>query len=132
MVQETGERNYHAFYHLLSCGDEPLLRRLRLTSGPEHFHYTNQTGVYTLPGRPSEAEMWNELQEAFRKLAFSEQEIFGVSATLACILHVGNINFEAKDSNDGSGGGKDESDASRIEEGTSKLSLEALQDLLGW
>ena len=66
------------FYHLLSCADEDLRRRLHLTSGPEDFHYTNQTGVYVLPGRPSEAEMWTELQNAFHKLAFSSQEIFGI------------------------------------------------------
>ena len=33
------------------------------------FHYTNQSGVYTLgPKRPSEVAMWDELQSAMVEL----------------------------------------------------------------
>ena len=51
----------------------------------------NQSGMFTLPNRPSEAAMWDELQSAMAELAFSQDEIDGISLTLASVLHVGNI-----------------------------------------
>ena len=128
VMQETGERNYHSFYHLISGADESLRRQLHISSGADYYHYTNQSGVYTLPGRPSETVMWNNLLNAFKELNFSELEIAGISTALASILHIGNIKFMSE-SHEESGS---ESDSSQIDRSLSEPSLVALLDLLGW
>ena len=62
VLQDIGERNYHAFYHFISGAHDNILKEFDLVNGPEHFHYTNQSNTYELgPNRPSEKEMFDEL-----------------------------------------------------------------------
>ena len=57
-----GERNYHAFYHLVA-GGSPDAEALGLAKGPRGFFYLNQSSVDTVAALP-DARMYRELAAA--------------------------------------------------------------------
>ena len=127
VVQDQGERNYHAFYHLISGANAETIQKYYLEGGPTSFHYVNQSGVYDLgPGRPTEESMWNELMEAMTNLKFNNSEKDGVALILATVLHLGNITFVPTEPGD--------EDTSKIDSSNdaSSAAVEAVVQLLGW
>ena len=129
VVHDKGERNYHAFYHLILGAEPEDLKALHLSEGPKAFHYINQSGIYTLgPERPSEKEMYQELITAMKALHFEEEEMMGISVVLASILHLGNIEFVPLNEDDENG-----EDASKLSDDEVTMnSIAALVALLGW
>jgi chromosome segregation ATPase len=91
--QDSGERNYHAFYYL--CGAAAEFPQFELGNGsPEDFHYLNQSGCTTFNGdASSDKKDFKELREAFNTLQVPVEEQTDVFAIVAGILHMGNIDF---------------------------------------
>ena len=60
IFQTKGERNYHVFYQLMSCGDKQLIDRLGLQGGARSYRYTSQSGCDVVEGIPDK-ERYEEL-----------------------------------------------------------------------
>ena len=88
--QNSMERNYHIFYMLCAaCEPDYCL------SAPDDFRYLNTSGCTTIDGMDDEKEL-AAMIAAFNGLDFSDDERAAVFSVVAAILHLGNIEFEAK------------------------------------
>ena len=100
----TGERNFHVLYYLLAG-----------TSAAEKTHLgfdepTNSTQRWKYLGHPTQlkvgindAEGFQLFKNALRKLEFPRSEIAEICQVLACILHVGQLEFETSSSTTATG-----------------------------
>lgn len=101
IMQEKGERNYHAFYQLIYGAPKEALEELYLTSLAKHMdkvEYLNKSGCLTVDGI-NEVDAYNEVQEAFRIIGFTANEVSMLSRVLSGVLHMGMIKFMPHTSN---------------------------------
>jgi myosin heavy subunit len=91
--QAPNERNYHIFFQLLRGASEDQAQELGITHDPKDFAYLNKVLDFEIKG-VSDAEDFVELESAFRRLEFTENEISFVISTVAAILHLGNLRFQ--------------------------------------
>jgi len=89
VMQEPGERNYHAFYELLSGASNSILEKLDLLRSTGKYSYLSNE---KLPSIDDKQEFKN-LENAFDTMNFSETEKFNVYNILSVILHLGNVSF---------------------------------------
>ncbi|KAL1510024.1 hypothetical protein ABEB36_004680 [Hypothenemus hampei] len=112
------ERSYHIFYMLMAGGPESLRQKLYLTK-PDDFNYLKygctryfaksssekiisaaQKSVSHTKQGPlrdiliDDVEDFKELDLALTRIGASEQERLQIYATVAAVLHLGNIEFE--------------------------------------
>nr|CAI5863964.1 unnamed protein product [Callosobruchus analis] len=112
------ERNYHIFYMLMAGAPEKLRQKLGLTK-PDDFNYLKSacTRYFTKPSSekklsPSQksadhtkqgplkdillddVEDFNELDQALSRLGLTDAERLQIYATVAAVLHLGNVAFE--------------------------------------
>ncbi|KAJ3022959.1 Myosin type-2 heavy chain 1 [Thoreauomyces humboldtii] len=94
IFQPATERNYHIFYQL--CAGAPAAERkdLGLVSW-ESFFYLKQGGSGTIPGVDDAAE-FVETSKALSDVGISLQTQWAIFKICAALLHIGNINIEAK------------------------------------
>ncbi|XP_072574052.1 unconventional myosin-Vc isoform X2 [Paramormyrops kingsleyae] len=116
VFQSENERNYHIFYQMCACADEPEFKDLRLLRADE-FTYTSMGGATSIDGVDDRAEM-AETRRTFSLLGLKETFQLDVFKVLAGILHLGNIQIKSK--------GTDTSSVS-----TSDRHLATFCDLLG-
>jgi myosin heavy subunit len=91
--QSEGERNYHIFYQLCFCGDQDLIKELKLAH-PERFHYTNQSKTYSLgKNDPPDVKAFGKLRDAMAFLSFTPEEQMSLFRVTASVLHLGNLEF---------------------------------------
>ena len=95
--QSEGERNYHCFYELINGSDDDLLNELGLES-VWHFNYTNQSSVDVRHDGVSDAAQYSSLLSALEVLGFLAEEKKNIMKIVAAILHLGNLEFEIKES----------------------------------
>ncbi|KCV72134.1 hypothetical protein H696_01540 [Fonticula alba] len=86
--QAAGDRNFHAFYQVLSSG------ALGAGAKAADFHYLNQSGVDTVR-TINDAKDFTIVKSAMRILGFTDLEITSAFDIVAAVLHIGNINFVA-------------------------------------
>ncbi|XP_053573459.1 unconventional myosin-Va isoform X2 [Bombina bombina] len=96
VFQADEERNYHIFYQLCASASLPEFKMLRLGSA-NNFNYTKQGRSPVIEGVDDEKEMRNTRQ-ACTLLGISEVHQMGIFRILAAILHLGNVEFKARDS----------------------------------
>lgn len=97
--QDSGERNYHVFYQLMSDGAKPIRDRLGLELlAPKMMHYTSQ-GTTTVDGI-SDDEWFQSTLDAMKVLEISPTEQDETFRTIAGVLHLGNVKFTAEDPDD--------------------------------
>ncbi|KAL2093412.1 hypothetical protein ACEWY4_010724 [Coilia grayii] len=89
VFQSENERNYHIFYQLCACADQPNLKHLRLLSADE-FLYTCMGGATKINGVDDRGDM-AETCRTFTLLGLKEEFLSDVFKVLASILHLGNI-----------------------------------------
>ncbi|XP_044521518.1 unconventional myosin-X isoform X1 [Gracilinanus agilis] len=89
--QNPGERNYHIFYALLA-GLENEDKEEFYLSGPEHYHYLNQSGCIA-DETINDKESFKDVITAMEVMQFSKEEVREILRLLAGILHLGNIEF---------------------------------------
>ncbi|KAL4480724.1 hypothetical protein ABPG72_014499 [Tetrahymena utriculariae] len=99
-VQGQNERNYHIFYHLLkgcSAADKKKLGLVDTTNGlpfdPEQFLYLKDGGCYGVSTIDDYA-LYNEVQDSFTSMNFSQHERNTIWRILSAILLLGNIRFD--------------------------------------
>ncbi|KAI1450135.1 glycosyltransferase family 2 protein [Annulohypoxylon stygium] len=93
----TGERNFHVLYYLLSGTSEAEKTHLgidtpRDAAGQRRWKYLGHPTQ--LKVGINDAEGFQLFKTALRKLEFPRSEIAEVCQILACILHIGQLEFE--------------------------------------
>jgi myosin heavy subunit len=91
--QSPGERNYHVFYELCAGATAEEKAELQL-QGPHAYKYLSGGQCWEIDGVSDEREFQN-MRRALTTLKFSEDDQKSLLATLAGILHLGNLNFNA-------------------------------------
>ena len=92
------ERNYRVFYEILSGLPKEQLDKLGLTSAEKYF-YLNQGMCMQFDGK-DDSEDFQRLNEAIDFIGIQSMERDGVFQLLASILHLGNICFRSRSSED--------------------------------
>jgi len=89
VFQLAGERNYHSFYQLLAGADSGTKSRLQLT-GASDFAYTK---VCPAIKGVDDASEFNDTVRAMEWCGLSAEEQRDTWRLVACVLHLGNIEF---------------------------------------
>lgn len=87
------ERNYHIFYQLLRGLDDESLKNLSLSRDLLSFKYLSSSAASIQ--NVDDAQEFRLLIESFGVIGFSKLEIDSITAGLAAILHLGNIDFSS-------------------------------------
>ena len=93
--QNSGERNYHVFYELLSGAlDAKELKEYRLarTVRPQDFKITC-SGTYDRRDGVSDQDTYRQLRIAMDTMNFRKDEIHNILSLVAAILHASNLAF---------------------------------------
>ncbi|XP_072528419.1 unconventional myosin-Vc [Salminus brasiliensis] len=93
VFQSENERNYHIFYQMCACADQPEFKSLRLLSA-DKFNYTCMGGETEIQGVDDRADM-AETRRTFSLLGLKEDFQVDVFKMLAGILHLGNVVIKA-------------------------------------
>ncbi|XP_028970878.1 unconventional myosin-Vc isoform X2 [Esox lucius] len=93
VFQSEGERNYHIFYQICACADQPEFKSLRLLKA-EEFCYTNMGGKTSIEGVNDKTDM-EETRRTFSLLGLTEDFQADVFKVLAGILHLGNVDIQS-------------------------------------
>ncbi|CAH6792657.1 Myo7a [Phodopus roborovskii] len=92
--QAPDERNYHVFYCMLEGMNEEQKRRLGLGQAAD-YNYLAMGNCITCEGRVDSQEYAN-IRSAMKVLMFTDTENWEISKLLAAILHMGNLQYEAR------------------------------------
>lgn len=92
-VPASGERNFHVFYYLCAGIDGEERQHLRLGNEGD-YHYLQSRARRT---GASDRERFRQLKQAFRAVGMSNRLVAQVCQLLACILHIGNLQFSGDD-----------------------------------
>ncbi|XP_031420587.1 unconventional myosin-Vc [Clupea harengus] len=93
VFQSQNERNYHIFYQLCACANQPDFKHLRLLSA-DQFQYTCMGEATEIEGVDDSADM-AETRRTFTLLGLKEDFLFDVFKVLAAILHLGNVTIKS-------------------------------------
>lgn len=92
--QAPDERNYHVFYCMLEGMNEEEKRKLGLGQAAD-YNYLAMGNCITCEGRVDSQEYAN-IRSAMKVLMFTDTENWEISKLLAAILHMGNLQYEAR------------------------------------
>uniref|UniRef100_A0A2K5CQE4 Myosin VIIA n=1 Tax=Aotus nancymaae TaxID=37293 RepID=A0A2K5CQE4_AOTNA len=92
--QAPDERNYHVFYCMLEGMSEDQKKKLGLGQASD-YNYLAMGNCITCEGRVDSQEYAN-IRSAMKVLMFTDTENWEISKLLAAILHLGNLQYEAR------------------------------------
>ncbi|KAM6157819.1 unconventional myosin-VIIa isoform 3-T3 [Rhynchocyon petersi] len=92
--QAPDERNYHVFYCMLEGMSEEQKKKLGLGQACD-YNYLAMGNCITCEGRDDSQEYAN-IRSAMKVLMFTDTENWEISKLLAAILHLGNLQYEAR------------------------------------
>ncbi|XP_066225342.1 unconventional myosin-VIIa isoform X2 [Saccopteryx leptura] len=92
--QAPDERNYHVFYCMLEGMSEDQKKKLGLGQASD-YNYLAMGNCITCEGREDSQEYAN-IRSAMKVLMFTDTENWEISKLLASILHLGNLQYEAR------------------------------------
>ncbi|EPQ08295.1 Myosin-VIIa [Myotis brandtii] len=92
--QAPDERNYHVFYCMLEGMGEDQRKKLGLGQASD-YNYLAMGNCITCEGREDSQEYAN-IRSAMKVLMFTDTENWEISKLLASILHLGNLQYEAR------------------------------------
>lgn len=94
VAQQEGERNFHSFYHLLQGAPEHDLAKLHLSKNLSEYAILSDSGRSRIDPS-SRKKQYSQVAAALRRLAFPAEAQEAIWRLLACVLHLGNIQFRA-------------------------------------
>uniref|UniRef100_A0A8C9XWS2 Myosin VIIBa n=1 Tax=Sander lucioperca TaxID=283035 RepID=A0A8C9XWS2_SANLU len=94
--QAPEERNYHIFYYMLMGMTAEQKKILSLGNAAE-YNYLTMGNCTSCEGRDDVKE-YAHFRSALKVLMFTENDSWEISKLLAAILHLGNVDFEGKES----------------------------------
>ncbi|XP_035186208.1 unconventional myosin-VIIa isoform X3 [Oxyura jamaicensis] len=92
--QAQDERNYHVFYCMLRGMTAEQKKKLGLGKATD-YNYLAMGNCTTCDGRDDSKEYAN-IRSAMKVLMFTDTENWEISKLLAAILHMGNLQYEAR------------------------------------
>ncbi|XP_059267477.1 unconventional myosin-VIIa [Mustela nigripes] len=92
--QAPNERNYHVFYCMLEGMSADQKKKLGLGQATD-YNYLAMGNCTTCEGREDSQEYAN-IRSAMKVLMFTDTENWEISKLLAAILHLGNLQYEAR------------------------------------
>ncbi|XP_049636454.1 unconventional myosin-VIIa [Suncus etruscus] len=92
--QAPDERNYHVFYCMLEGMSEDQKKKLGLGQATD-YNYLAMGNCIACEGREDSQEYAN-IRSAMKVLMFTDTENWEISKLLAAILHLGNLQYEAR------------------------------------
>ncbi|XP_029448431.1 unconventional myosin-VIIa-like [Rhinatrema bivittatum] len=92
--QAQDERNYHVFYCMLKGMTPEQKKKLGLGKATD-YNYLTMGKCTTCDGRDDSKEYAN-IRSAMKVLIFTDTENWEISRLLAAILHMGNLQYEAR------------------------------------
>lgn len=92
--QAPDERNYHVFYCMLEGMNEEEKKKLGLGQAAD-YNYLAMGNCITCEGRVDSQEYAN-IRSAMKVLMFTDTENWEILKLLAAILHMGNLQYEAR------------------------------------
>ncbi|XP_042543504.1 unconventional myosin-VIIa [Dipodomys spectabilis] len=92
--QAPDERNYHVFYCMLEGMSEEQKKKLGLGQAAD-YNYLAMGNCITCEGRVDSQE-YASIRSAMKVLMFTDTENWEISKLLAAILHMGNLQYEAR------------------------------------
>ncbi|XP_059682827.1 unconventional myosin-VIIa isoform X1 [Gavia stellata] len=92
--QAQDERNYHVFYCMLRGMTMEQKKKLSLGKATD-YNYLAMGNCTTCDGRDDSKEYAN-IRSAMKVLMFTDTENWEISKLLAAILHMGNLQYEAR------------------------------------
>lgn len=98
IYQSPLERNFHIFYQLL-CNTNPF-RPTCKHADPKGYEYLKYSQP-TAPGIDDE-QGWRETEDAFYNVGFTEDQLKEIMSLCSGVLEMGNIQFTADKSGEGS------------------------------
>ncbi|XP_055338515.1 unconventional myosin-Id-like [Paramacrobiotus metropolitanus] len=92
VLQHSGERNFHAFYQLLTGATDKLLSQLHLKRDHKSYNYINQGTAHPVSSINDKQDFTN-VQTALSALGLAGNHAETIWRVVAAILHLGNISF---------------------------------------
>ncbi|KAG2224722.1 hypothetical protein INT45_009037 [Circinella minor] len=90
----TGEGNFHIFYYLLHSASTEEKEILQLTTINEYRYLNRSNGPDTLMSPENETEScYDTVKFALRSLGIGKRQQARIMQFLACLLHLGNLQF---------------------------------------
>ncbi|XP_039503225.1 myosin-IIIb [Pimephales promelas] len=99
--QATGEKNFHIFYYIYAgLYHQGNLKKYRLPSktAPRYIDCFNGKVMQDIISSKLYKEQFGDIQDCFRIIGFTEEEVNSVYRILAAILNTGNIEFTSASS----------------------------------
>ncbi|XP_024142413.1 myosin-IIIb isoform X1 [Oryzias melastigma] len=96
--QAAGEKNFHIFYYMyagLHHQDKLKTYRLPDRTPPRYIDSHQCKVMHDIVSRKLYKEQFDAIQECFRNIGFTEEEVISVYRILSAILNTGNIEFAA-------------------------------------
>ncbi len=88
--QQLGERNFHAFYQLLT--NESIRQQYGLNLSPKEYHYINQGNCLKIE-KINDQLNYEQVMEALNIVGFKEDEISTIWKIVAAIIHLVSMNY---------------------------------------
>ncbi|XP_067131033.1 unconventional myosin-Ib isoform X1 [Centruroides vittatus] len=101
--QAQGERNFHIFYQILSGADVHLLKSLKLQRNLDNYYFLRQSRCSHANNIDDKASFL-ATRKAMELIGFIQEEITAVLQVVACVIKLGNIQFQPQANIDGTVG----------------------------
>ncbi|GAB9462558.1 Myosin-like protein [Globisporangium polare] len=101
--QAESERNYHIFYEIIAGASSVEKKRWSLMA-PTKFHYLNQSTCTKRKDGVNDGEQFRILKNAMQVMGFNEENMESIFVTISALLHLGNLEFDAKNHTSGTEG----------------------------